>query len=498
MKTFKKTTAILTCLLISSVAFAQRFNTDYQIFLDDYQEIKEGESSRQTKKGEKDRYGNPIGEWKYYWLSKTYPEYSFNYDTRLLKEYSIDPSDKKRIGYLSAKGKLDRNFKATGYWEYYFTRVDGNRVDGNKIAHKGDFVNGLENGEWIDFYEDGTLRNKLIFKMGDRNGPFVEITKHDDGYSSKRVGNYKYDDEDGEIITYITHPNGEFISERANYKDGDYIGGKRYNEKGKIIGVTTYSLDRKNVKDETYYDDGTLKKLTEKIKFGYPYTYENTLYYPNGNFKLKYTNEGGNKILDIISIKSIDGKNLETGPLTNGYGTLNSYTDDGELRTIETFEDGLRRGPYTEFGLIEIDGVTYKYKTEGQIGEGSQKTGEFVTTIQKDGKTITMQESTYFSDVAIEQKTYNFDGNVQSKFTIDKNSGIKEKVIYYPSGEVRTKLQYQYPDALLNVIISKGPNGKDLDYGSLKDGNGTYKDYDATGKLINTYTLKDGKVTAKE
>ena len=358
----------------------------------------------------------------------------------------------------------------------------------------------MREGKWIECYEDGSIKEINNYSGDKRNGSFTEIQKLEVGVL-KTVGNYIDDSKSGEVITSYVHSEGEFIFERATYGKSNIVGDKiNYSEDGKVIAITSYNEDNDITEAKEFYEDGTLKKLSRSLpdddENNLP-DFEITLYYPNGNFKMKYIDKDLTYYYNISSLKDMDGNDLDYGTLKNGSGTIKSYTDEGELRSVMTLKNMVPQGLFTEFGLAVFDGVEYPYKTSGQINNGG-KEGSFTSTIDKDGKTLTLQTEVYYQNIALEQKTYNLMGTLKQEFTIDKSTGEKVDITYYPSGAIKTKLEYKYPSTFLNVLVSKGPNGADLDYGTVKDGTGTYKDYDMEGKLEATYTLKDGKVVAKE
>ncbi|WP_077404658.1 toxin-antitoxin system YwqK family antitoxin [Cellulophaga omnivescoria] len=75
-------------------------------------------------------------------------------------------------------------------------------------------------------------------------------------------------------------------------------------------------------------------------------------------------------------------------------------------------------------------------------------------------------------------------------FSNGKNVGIQN--IFFDNGKLHKSTEYK--NGLIHNIISlKNKQGNNIEYGTLKDGNGTMNDYDLeTGKLKNTYTLEDG------
>ncbi|AFL82005.1 MORN repeat protein [Aequorivita sublithincola DSM 14238] len=493
------------------------------------------------KDGEKNSQGVPIGEWEYYGaFSDDRPAQYFNYDTRISRVYFIQDIASGKPLILQEKGKLNEDFEKTGTWTFYH-----NSREGEIIAKKGDYINGLENGEWKEFYpngtlqstsywikgtpvgkwesyfpdgslrsiknyekgvsvgewqeyyEDGTIKEITNYTEGIRNGIFTETQKFDDVILVK-VGMYVNGFPDGEIITYYVQDGNKYVYERVLIRNKKITGAiKRYNAEGKVIGLISYNDDNDITEMKEYFDDGTLRRFSTALPdAGIESVWEISEYYPNGNLKMKFI-EKDSKYHNIVSAKDPNGNSLDYGTLKDGNGTLYQYSDEGKISSITTLKYGIPNGPYTEFGTITFNDNTYQYKKTGTFTKEG-KVGDFITTVEKDGKNITIQTATYYQNIAIDQKNYNIDGMLQEELHIDTSTGIKEEIVYYPSGSIKTKLQFQYPDVLLNVLICKDPNGKNLDYGSIKDGSGVYKEYDMSGKLVTTYTFKEGKVVSQK
>jgi len=113
----------------------------------------------------------------------------------------------------------------------------------------------------------------------------------------------------GEVITSYVHSEGEFIFERATYRKSNIVGDKiNYSEDGKVIAITSYNEDNDITEAKEFYEDGTLKKLSRSLpdddENNLP-DFEITLYYPNGNFKMKYIDKDLTYYYNISSLKGI-------------------------------------------------------------------------------------------------------------------------------------------------------------------------------------------------
>jgi len=468
------------CLLLSAVAFAQT-NTFMPDWTKNYSPS-EIEGNRPVNSN-----GQPTGEWQYFLKSSiAYSNETFNYDTYIYKKLA---QNKERV---IETGKLNSNFLKTGIWKLYHDYIP------NKVQFTGAYLDGYKEGVWTEYDYENNIVGTTYYVKGSIDGTVMKVKVYDD-FTVKTTSQFKNDIQNGEEIETIVQGNKEYVFSKATYVNFKITGDKiNYTVQGDVIAITSHNENGSISEKKEFFENGTLKKLSKPLPDDDgKKMWEHILYYPNGNFKMKYIEKNYRSYYNITSLKDINGADLDFGTLNNGSGTLKSYTDDGKLNSVTTVKKMVNDGPYSEFGTIRFEGIEYPYKTTGQINK-DVKEGAYISTIEKDGKTITFQTSTFYQSIPIEQKNYNLNGVLQKEFSIDKSTGKKEEIIYYPSGAIKTKLQFQYPDAMLNVLVSKGPNGEDLDYGTLKNGSGTYKKYDMDGKLENTHTIEDGKIVTKK
>ena len=104
-----------------------------------------------------------------------------------------------------------------------FQEVDGKQIWVSEIHYhpngsksmEGPIQNGLRNGEWISWYEDGKIWSKGSFKNGNRDG-----------------------------MGYIYFPSGK-IQIEGSYSDGNRAGlWRSYDERGNLISETDYSAKK--------------------------------------------------------------------------------------------------------------------------------------------------------------------------------------------------------------------------------------------------------------
>ncbi|MCJ0743476.1 toxin-antitoxin system YwqK family antitoxin [Pedobacter montanisoli] len=46
------------------------------------------------------------------------------------------------------------------------------------LFQRGSFVNGVEEGQWLNFYPDGKIMGKSFYKNGELDGPFIQLDKN--------------------------------------------------------------------------------------------------------------------------------------------------------------------------------------------------------------------------------------------------------------------------------------------------------------------------------
>lgn len=163
-----------------------------------------------------------------------------------------------------AKGKYKNDLK-TGTWYYYYR--DG------KIEQKGKFSKGKHTGKWVWFYPNKQIHREEYYRRGKEDGEFIEysdsgviLTKGDyinglrDGNWFYQVGDHtekgKYSDgeKDGEWIHYYDNDQVYFKGSYKNGKEVDKHIYYHYNGKKKWIG--NYSLGKKEGKWIRYNENG--------------------------------------------------------------------------------------------------------------------------------------------------------------------------------------------------------------------------------------------------
>ena len=120
--------------------------------------------------------------------------------------------------------------------ELYYKKFTDNPFTGEISGiENGSFKNGKMNGEWLRYYENGQLNEKVNFKDGKRDG--LSETYFENG-QLKDKGNYKDGKEEGLWEAYFE--NGQLFG-KANFKDGKRNGLlENYYRNGQLLGKGNY------------------------------------------------------------------------------------------------------------------------------------------------------------------------------------------------------------------------------------------------------------------
>ena len=176
-----------------------------------------------------------------------------------------------------AEGWYDRGAKV-GQWSYYDEsgQLDSTEVysvlrkidDTNFVLYYpngtvhiiGQRINGLEQGPWKEFNEEGQLVNKVNYNDGKFTGTLWRSKDYSSEYvESKRNGYTKSYNKDGELINSTMYKNG--------LKDGPFISYYSHNEikqhgqynRGFKVGIHNhYAKDGQLIETEQYDDRGAL------------------------------------------------------------------------------------------------------------------------------------------------------------------------------------------------------------------------------------------------
>lgn len=276
---------------------------------------------------------------------------SFCQDIVFVKDSIMDNYMKSGYSnkHFMPKGKIDKNNLRQGNWKDYEVINDFMLVSINDIPEQifgyfllyqeGKYVDGKREGIW-KFYvlEDKTfkriLQQEVFYVNGEKNGE------------------YKYFYPSGEIGVV-----GRYAS---NFNEGDFF---MYYEKGKLYGKGQVNNGLRTGKHTYFYSNSQLKMELNYVNDTLNGQYQT--FYSNGNIKetfkfnkgdedgiYKYFYENGQLwiekeyksglLLNVIGSFDSNGNQRDKGTIKDGNGTVNYYTEDGKVYTIQTFKEGIK------------------------------------------------------------------------------------------------------------------------------------------------------------
>jgi antitoxin component YwqK of YwqJK toxin-antitoxin module len=245
--------------------------------------------------GKYDKYNLRDGKWKDYTVDETFTWYIDNSTPVAFSGYFLIYGEGKfehdlREGTWELYLLEDKTFKKIHFrtLNYVHGKREGMRTDyypSGKIAYQGNYANDLYDGEHTIYFENGN--------------------KFDAGYYSK----------------------GNSIGWNFSYYMDGTLKSKRFYSNDTVVGTSTF-----------YYPSGKIE-WTAEYKNGigdglYRYYYESGQLWTEKLFK-----EG--KVMEVNGTYSMDGTKLDHGTITNGNGTVISYTLKGKVYNISTYENGV-------------------------------------------------------------------------------------------------------------------------------------------------------------
>jgi antitoxin component YwqK of YwqJK toxin-antitoxin module len=218
--------------------------------------------------------------------------------------------------------------KKEGIWEEYYSN--------GQLETKGLYKNNLRDGYWEEYYDNGQLWNKGSFKNGDRDGYWEEYWSN------------------GQLYSKLSFKNGKEEGYWESYSKNGVIYFKGLYKDGKLDGILEfYNKDGNLIKKELWNNGRLVKRLPlteseeQKKKLFIPRNIDDRKIEAE-KIKQKYISE----IKEIIEEEgSISMGELGGDSIMYGYAT--EYGD--EIALIEGF--------YSDYVEVVVYGG-YKYNTE--------------------------------------------------------------------------------------------------------------------------------------
>lgn len=218
--------------------------------------------------------------------------------------------------------------------------------ENGNITQKGSYTNGKIDGEFIEYFPDGTVKSTTNYAMGqlhgERNvysgtGNIVRQGYYESGQKHGKQIEYR---QDGNISRYENFDHGKLHGEKRTFwLDGQvwqvfyYEQGKlegesiSYHENGRLNSKGVYKNGNCEGESKKYYRSGNIEKITLREDGK---TISETGFYENGEVSYKKTNQG--------DVKNTHEEYFENGTLKRSVTHFNKdeysekvYNEDGEL-----------------------------------------------------------------------------------------------------------------------------------------------------------------------
>lgn len=275
---------------------------------------------------------------------------------------------------------VDANGKRQGTW----VRVYGN--NSKALLYRGQFKNGEPEGEWDWYYPTGEVMTKMTHIQGEVITENVNY--YEDGKTVMSQGRFEVKTIDGKPKRcregkWLLYSKAGVVLAEENYTDSILHGPAKYfYQSGKLIGVYPFVMGVRNGPCTEYYESG--KKMRECTYLADVYDGQYTSWNENGTKDMEgkyikgvkdgawryYTNKG----LVETSVQYDKGKEVKK---KYHNGTFKSYYDSGIPKDEYTYSNDLLDGPFTEWydigNFVQIPtskedqqiGVMYREKLEG-------------------------------------------------------------------------------------------------------------------------------------
>jgi antitoxin component YwqK of YwqJK toxin-antitoxin module len=238
-----------------------------------------------------------------------------SYETTLVQVYDLNADStayttNRQLALLCSEGQL-RNNKREGLFTSYLID-DADHSKRFKVWEQT-YVNNKLDGQWRVF----TLHGGLV-----------------------RFQTYRNDSLNGISRTY-------WIDGKGIMDEHEYFNGKNkfiertFYKNGKTELEMPYENGKPNGTIKRYYATGTIQE-TEEMKNGRADGVRR-YYYPNGQLSFDQVYRAGN-CWEVRTNYSQKGQRRKAGTLHNGNGTVIFYNEDGTVREVKTFVNGVMKG----------------------------------------------------------------------------------------------------------------------------------------------------------
>lgn len=476
-----------------------------------------GETTKEHGKWEYyDRYGK-LEEIRNYYKGKLHGAVILKYPTGKNKQEGYFKNDLQdsvyrewnEIGNLEVSGYYKNN-QPVGEWQYFYidgrTKLIEEIVDSTKYVksfwlndslHTQTVTDG--NGDLIDYYNNGKLKQQYHYKSGILDGSFIEKSIFGDTSLSgsykngRKVGEWRYYYYTGKIEKICNFDEDRLNGKYQYFYDNGQVTVEGYYKNGLKNGLWTWYTKfglrdmAGNFKDEqqdgdwTYwYPTGELS-YTAKYKMGLKDGTWNYFYKDGSKFKVgNFSNDEKHGLWETWYE---NGKLLMSGKYVNGKeeGVWINNWDNGKLKNTTTFKQGVMHGEwksYTYNGTLKLTGF---YKN-------GHKNKEWIEYFENGRQ----KDISHFKVVKIKSKVeygpmkdrVRYESVKEGEFVSFSAKDFKmTEAGKYKNGEKDGQWIDYYPGGKIPAVISTYKNGK-LD--------GPMREYGRRGELISEVNYKDG------
>lgn len=199
-----------------------------------------------------DKKGKRQGDWTYYYLSGKVKSTGKYKNNRRIGKWDFYHENGKK----EQEGQYNKRGRAEGLWKWYH--------DNGNILREEEFEGGKENGQLVEYARNGDIIAK---------GNFIDGLKEGEWYykvgDEIQEGSYKADYKDGKWTHYFPDKTKKF---EGSYIDGEEQGKhKYYYENGKIKMEGEFSMGKRHNQWKFYDEEGFVRttityRLDEEIK----------------------------------------------------------------------------------------------------------------------------------------------------------------------------------------------------------------------------------------
>jgi antitoxin component YwqK of YwqJK toxin-antitoxin module len=252
--------------------------------------------------------------------------------------------------YLNRKSSISyyKNGQRNGAYE--------EMTDEGFVYVKGNYKNGLMDGEWVYFFENKQKKAIGSFLSGDgeniggsgipKNGRDGEWVLYYENGNKEQIGSFVHGKVEGEFKFY--HDNGQ-LSREGKYVNGEREGEwKFYRDNGQLKQEEQYVNGKLHGEFKLYHDNGQLGEEGQYVNgVGEG---KRKFYYENGQLKQMDIMESG-KLNGLLVLFHENGKIAKKGTKLNGKdnGLIKSFFENGNPELEAFFVKGTAHGPVKSY-----------------------------------------------------------------------------------------------------------------------------------------------------